>query len=90
VAKAKKRTARKTSRAKKTTRAAAPRKKRADASRLDTGPLQDHLRQRIKDLEGKRAGALAADAGGDRTLERLKEALSLLEDICHPSMTVPI
>jgi hypothetical protein len=58
-----------------------------DTSRLDTGPLQDHIRKRIRDLEGKAAKARGAE---DDTLERLKMALETLEDICFPSMTVPI
>ena len=62
-------------------------KSTADTSRLDTGPLQEHIRKRIKEIEGKAKGARAADEG---TLERLRVALDTLEDICHPSMTVPI
>jgi hypothetical protein len=60
-----------------------------DTSRLDTGPLQDHIRKRIKELEGKAARVSARQAEDD-TLERLKMALETLEDICFPSMTVPI
>ena len=58
----------------------------ADTSRLDTGPLQDHIRKRIKDLESQAAGARESDD----TVERLKIALATLEDICFPTMTVPI
>ena len=61
--------------------------KRGDFSRLDTAPLQAHIRKRIKELEGKKT---AAARTGDDTLRRLKEALETLEDICHPSMTIPI
>jgi hypothetical protein len=57
-----------------------------DTSRLDTGPLQEHIRKRIKELEGK-ATAARSD---DDTVERLRQALETLEDICFPSMTVPI
>jgi hypothetical protein len=59
----------------------------ADTSRLDTGPLQEHIRKRIKDLEGQYKKSRTADDG---TLERLRVALETLEDICWPSMTVPI
>jgi hypothetical protein len=62
-------------------------KSAADTSRLDTGPLQEHIRKRIKDLEGKYKASRQADDG---TLERLRVALDTLEDICWPSMTVPI
>jgi len=58
-----------------------------DASRLDTSPLQEHIRKRIKELEGKYKKSRQADDG---TLERLRVALDTLEDICWPSMTVPI
>lgn len=61
-------------------------KKPSKKSRLDTAPLQEHIRKRIKELEGKATKARA----GDDTLERLRNALETLEDICHPSMTVPI
>lgn len=88
---AKKRSApRKTSRAKKSSPKAAKRPKVSDASRLDTGPLQEHIRKRIKEVEGRRSGAGAARPEDDRTLLRLKQTLETLEDICHPSMTVPI
>jgi len=62
-------------------------KSAADTSRLDTGPLQEHIRKRIQDLEGKYKKSRQADDG---TLERLRVALDTLEDICWPSMTVPI
>jgi len=83
--------AKKKASAKKPARGTTPSKKRsikstADTSRLDTAPLQEHIRKRIKELEGKAAMA----QGEDDTLERLRNALETLEDICHPSMTVPI
>jgi hypothetical protein len=89
---AKKRSAaRKTSRAKKTSpRSSRPKKKAADASRLDTGPLQEHIRKRIRDVEGRRSAAAAPRPEDEKTLARLKQTLETLEDICHPSMTVPI
>jgi hypothetical protein len=58
----------------------------ADTSRLDTGPLQEHIRKRIKELEGKATMARSEDD----TVQRLRQALETLEDICYPSMTVPI
>ncbi len=85
----KKRTAsRKPARAKKARSLPRP-KSKGDSSRLDTAPLQAHIRKRIKDIEGKagRAGAARQDDG---TLERLKIALETLEDICEPTMTIPI
>ena len=86
---AKKRTAaRKPVRAKKTRAKARP-KSTADSSRLDTAPLQEHLRKRIKELEGKAARSKAARQD-DGTLERLRIALETLEDICEPTMTIPI
>ena len=87
---AKKRTAsRKPARAKK--KASRPRPKAGDSSRLDTAPLQEHIRKRIEELEGK----AAARAGGarvqeDDTLDRLRIALETLQDICEPTMTIPI
>jgi hypothetical protein len=66
---------------------------RGDRSRLDLGPLQEHIRKRIKDLEyGAKPAATAARAAesGDDTVERLRNALETLEDICHPSMDIPI
>ena len=62
-------------------------KSAADASRLDTSPLQEHIRKRIKELESRYKKSRQADDG---TLERLRVALDTLEDICWPSMTVPI
>ena len=47
-------------------------KSTADTSRLDTAPLQDHIRKRIKELEGKSAEQSARGRQGDDTLERLK------------------
>lgn len=88
---AKKRTAsRKPARAKK--KGAAKRvKSTTDSSRLDTSPLQDHIRKRIKDLEDKYAArAVAGGKEEDETLNRLKIALETLRDICEPTMTIPI
>jgi len=88
---AKKRTAsRKPARAKK--KGAAKRvKSTADSSRLDTSPLQEHIRKRIKDLEDKYAArAVAGGEEEDETLNRLKIALETLRDICEPTMTIPI
>ena len=67
---------------------------RGDRSRLDLKPLQRHIRRRIKDLEGGAqpmmgTGARAAESR-DETIERLKNALETLEDICHPTMDIPI
>lgn len=86
----KRKAARKTSRAKKASARSPRPRKTADVSRLDTGPLQEHIRKRIKELEGKRSAAAAASPDDDLTLARLKEALEVIGDICHPSMTVPI
>ena len=83
----KKSASRKSAPVKKRTSRARP-KSTADTSRLDTAPLQDHIKKRIKELEGKSAGRAARQ--GDDTLERLKMALETLEDICFPTMTVPI
>jgi hypothetical protein len=86
----KKRTvSRKPARAKKARSLARPKKPKGDSSRLDTAPLQEHIRKRIKDIEGK-AGRAAAARQDDGTLERLKIALETLEDICEPTMTIPI
>ena len=65
---------------------------RGDRSRLDLGPLQEHIRKRIKDLEygAKPATTSARAESGDDTIERLRNALETLEDICHPSMDIPI
>jgi hypothetical protein len=64
----------------------------ADFSRLDTGPLQAHIRKRIKELEGKGAAKTGAKArqAADDTLQRLRLALDTLQDICEPTMTLPI
>lgn len=87
---AKKRTTpRKPARAKKARPKARP-KSAADRSRLDTEPLQEHIRKRIKELEGKAARSKAARQQDDGTLERLRIALETLEDICEPTMTIPI
>jgi hypothetical protein len=67
---------------------------RADRSRLDLGPLQKHIRRRIKELEsGKQppaATAARAAESDEETLARLRNALDTLEDICHPTMDIPI
>jgi hypothetical protein len=86
----KKSASRKPTRAKKASPKSRRIKKPADASRLDTGPLQEHIKKRIKELEGARATAAAAPTEGAGTVERLKLALETLEDICFPSMTIPI
>jgi hypothetical protein len=66
-------------------------KSSGDSSRLDTAPLQKHIRKRIKELEGKAAArAGRARRQEDDTLERLRLALETLEDICEPTMTIPI
>ena len=86
---AKKRTAsRKPARAKK--KSPRPRPKSGDSSRLDTAPLQDHIRKRIEELEGEAAKAGGARVQEDDTLNRLKIALQTLQDICEPTMTIPI
>jgi hypothetical protein len=70
--------------------------KKADASRLDTGPLQEHIRKRIKELGGTprtaaaRAASAEAPSSDSDTVERLQLALETLEAICFPSMTIPI
>ena len=84
---AKKRTAsRKPARAK--TKKSTRLKSKADSSRLDTAPLQEHIRKRIKDLEDKPAARAAKQ--DDDTLNRLRVALETLQDICEPTMTIPI
>jgi hypothetical protein len=65
----------------------APRPKIADRSRLDTKPLQEHIRQRIKELK---SGEAAAAEGVDQRIQRLQVALDTLMDICNPSMDIPI
>lgn len=62
----------------------------ADYSRLDTAPLQEHIKKRIKELEGKAAKSGAAARTADDTLKRLRLALDTLQDICEPTMTLPI
>jgi hypothetical protein len=64
-------------------------KSSGDSSRLDTAPLQEHIRRRIKELEDK-ASRSGAAARQDDTLERLRVALDTLADICEPTMTIPI
>lgn len=65
---------------------------RGDRSRLDLKPLQDHIRRRIKDLEGGAKPKLsrARAESPDDTIARLQNALETLEDICHPAMDIPI
>ena len=62
----------------------------SDYSRLDTGPLQAHIRKRIKELEGTAAKSGAKARQADDTLQRLRLALDTLQDICEPTMTLPI
>jgi hypothetical protein len=91
---AKKSVARKAAKKRKTTKSSA----RGDQSRLDLKPLQRHIRKRIKDLESGRGKPkpMAAAAGprsaesDEETIERLRNALETLEDICFPSMAIPI
>jgi hypothetical protein len=85
---AKKRTSRKAAGKSKTRRSATP-PRRGDRSRLDLKPLQDHIRKRIKDLESA-APEMAGARQDDGTIERLKEALQTMEDICFPTMAIPI
>ena len=92
---AKKSVARKGASGRKTSRSSSGR--RGDESRLDLKPLQRHIRKRIKDLESgrkpKAAPAVAARRSGEsdeETIERLRNALETLEDICFPSMAIPI
>jgi hypothetical protein len=81
----------KTARKRKTGGPAAGGGGRGDASRLDLKPLQKHIRKRIKDLEtAEAAPGAAGERSSDDTIRRLKETLATLEDICFPSMTVPI
>ena len=70
---------------------------RGDQSRLDLKPLQRHIRRRIKELETggpkSKGAAMAAGRRGEsdeETIERLRSALETLEDICFPSMAIPI
>jgi hypothetical protein len=66
---------------------AAPRPRAADRSRLDTKPLQEHIRQRIKELK---SGEAPVDAGVEERIARLQVALDTLMDICSPTMDIPI
>jgi hypothetical protein len=66
----------------------APRPKIADRSRLDTKPLQEHIRKRIKEL--KSGEPAAAAEGAEQRIARLQAALDTLMDICYPSMDIPI
>jgi hypothetical protein len=71
----------------------APPRRKADRSRIDLGPLKDHIRRRIKELkEGGPYAAEVAAAGRtpDDTVERLQQALETLSDICYPAMAIPI
>jgi len=67
---------------------------RGDQSRLDLKPLQRHIRKRIKDLESSSlqqpSAAARTGESNEDTIERLKNALETLEDICHPTMGIPI
>jgi hypothetical protein len=66
--------------------------KRSDGSRIDLKPLQQHIRRRIEDLETKRTAG-PGPAGGpsdEETIERLRNVLETLEDICFPAMDIPI
>lgn len=65
---------------------AAPRPKLGDRSRLDTKPLQEHIRQRIKELKSAESPA----EGHEQRIARLQVALDTLMDICNPSMDIPI
>ena len=65
---------------------------RGDRSRVDLKPLQRHIRRRIKELEGgvKPTTAARMAESSEETIERLKNVLDTLEDICHPTMDIPI
>ena len=65
---------------------AAPRPLIGDRSRLDTKPLQEHLRRRIKELQSAEAPAV----GNEQRIARLQVALDTLMDICYPTMDIPI
>ncbi len=68
----------------------APRRK-ADRSRIDLAPLKDHIRDRIKKLEGgPYPEAAAPGQTPEETVKRLKEALETLSAICYPAMDIPI
>lgn len=63
-----------------------PRPKFGDRSRLDTKPLQEHIRQRIKELKSGEAPA----EGNEQRIARLQVALDTLMDMCYPTMDIPI
>lgn len=66
---------------------------RGDQSRLDLKPLQRHIRKRIKELQSggaQPAAAARTDESSEETIARLTNALETLEDICHPTMAIPI
>ena len=90
----KKRTApKKPARKKKAAKRAPATTTRGDESRLDLKPLHRHISKRIKDIKDARAGAAplaAAAESPDDTVERLEAVLETLEDICHPTMAIPI
>jgi hypothetical protein len=75
-------------------KAAASRARGGDQSRLDLKPLQKHIRRRIKELQsGSATQPLAAGRTGEsneETIARLTSALETLEDICFPTMGIPI
>ena len=64
-----------------------PARKLADRSRIDTKPLQEHIRKRIDALK---QGATARTGTPDDTISRLQIALETLREICYPAMDVPI
>jgi hypothetical protein len=84
-------TAKKSKRTKKAPQARKP-APRGDRSRLDLEPLQQHIRRRIKELEGGGVATTAARSGesNEETIARLRNALETLEDICFPTMDIPI
>jgi hypothetical protein len=86
----KKRVTRKPAKSKRKTAGAGS--KGGDQSRLDLKPLQRHIRRRIKELESGQQAAAARRSGesDEETIERLRNALETLEDICFPSMGIPI
>jgi hypothetical protein len=88
---AKKRVTRKPA-AKAKRKAAGARSGGGDQSRLDLKPLQKHIRRRIKELESGQKPAATRRSGesDEETIERLRNALETLEDICFPSMGIPI
>jgi hypothetical protein len=67
----------------------------ADRSRLDLAPLQQHIRKRIDDLRKKGAPPMVTTAARsgespEETIVRLENALETLQDICFPTMDIPI